>query len=322
MRTDPFTDTWLFLIGQQSDEVALGWGRWLVAGGFALLVLASIVIAIREWIEDPAQRTGRDVTLWALRALIGGMWFQGMLWKLPLFSTENGLYYWTGEEVTNAAFAIHREFVQSVLLPTPNFYILDALVFVTELTFAVSLLLGLGVRIVGAIGVAFVAAALARPLPAPAGMALDLRLPRRPHGPVQRLRGGPQPGPRRRAAPPVPARPDLRMGRRPGPRRDLRGGASAGPAPLAGQGAGEAQEGRGDDPGGAHPRPPSPETFEAPPCRGRCPTATSTQRRPARGRAHLHLEVPADRSLAHAEAHPARRGGSPGTGDMSVKRAP
>ncbi len=68
MRTDPFTDTWLFLIGQQSDEVALGWGRWLVAAGLALLVLASIVIAIREWIEDPAQRTGRDVTLWALRA--------------------------------------------------------------------------------------------------------------------------------------------------------------------------------------------------------------------------------------------------------------
>ena len=36
MRTDPFTDTWLFLIGQQSDEVALGWGRWLVAAGLAL----------------------------------------------------------------------------------------------------------------------------------------------------------------------------------------------------------------------------------------------------------------------------------------------
>ena len=46
MRTDPFTDTWLFLIGQQSDEVALGWGRWLVAAGLALLVLASIVIAM------------------------------------------------------------------------------------------------------------------------------------------------------------------------------------------------------------------------------------------------------------------------------------
>ena len=85
------------------------------------------------------------------------MWFQGMLWKLPLFSTENGLYYWTGEEVTNAAFAIHRELVKDVLLPTPNFYVLDALVFLTELTFAISLLLGLGVRVVGAIGVAFVA---------------------------------------------------------------------------------------------------------------------------------------------------------------------
>ena len=157
MRTDPFTDTWLFLIGQQSDQLALGYGRWPVVGAFMLLVLGSVVIALREWLEDPTQRTARDLTLWALRALVGGMWFQGMLWKLPFFSTENGLYYWTGEEATNAAFQIHRDLVKIVLLPVPNFYVLDLLVFFTELTFAISLLLGLGVRITGAIGVAFVA---------------------------------------------------------------------------------------------------------------------------------------------------------------------
>ncbi len=59
--------------------------------------------------------------------------------------------------MTNAAFAIHRDIVKSVLLPTPNFYILNVLVFLTELTFAIALLLGLGVRLVGAIGVVFVA---------------------------------------------------------------------------------------------------------------------------------------------------------------------
>lgn len=157
MRTDPFTDTWLFLIGQQSDQLALGYGRWLVVGCFLLLILGSIAIALREWVEDPVQRTGRDLTLWALRALVGAMWFQGMLWKLPFFSTENGLYFWTGEEVSNAAFQIHRDLVKTVLLPVPNFYVLDLLVFFTELAFAVSLLLGLGVRITAAIGVAFVA---------------------------------------------------------------------------------------------------------------------------------------------------------------------
>ncbi|MGU3661789.1 DoxX family protein [Methylobacterium fujisawaense] len=157
MRTDPFTDTWAFFLGQQSDQLGLGLGRWLVVAGFALLVMASILIALREWIEDPTQRSGRDLTMWVLRALVGAMWFQGMLWKLPFFSTENGLYFWTGEEVTNAAFQIHRDLVRNVLLPTPNFYILDIFVFLTELTFAASLLLGLGVRITGAIGVMFVA---------------------------------------------------------------------------------------------------------------------------------------------------------------------
>ena len=204
MRTDPFTDTWLFLIGQQSDQLALGYGRWLVVGGFLLLVLASIVIALREWVEDPVQRTGRDFTLWALRALVGGMWFQGMLWKLPFFSTENGLYFWTGEEVTNAAFQIHRDLVKTVLLPVPNFYVLDLLVFFTELAFAVSLLLGLGVRIAGGHRRGLRRPALARPVPASAGMALDLRLPRWPHGPVQRLRRRAQPRPRRGAAPALP----------------------------------------------------------------------------------------------------------------------
>ena len=157
MRTDPFTDTWLFLLGQQSDQVNLGYGRWLVVGGFILLVLASLLVALREWIEDPAQRSGRDLTMWLLRVLIGGMWFQGMLWKLPLFTTENGLYFWTGEEVANAAFQVHRDLVKTVLLPTPTFYVLDVIVFLTELSFAASLLLGLAVRITGAVGVLFVA---------------------------------------------------------------------------------------------------------------------------------------------------------------------
>ena len=46
----------------------------------------------------------------------------------------------------------------------------------------------------------------------------------------------------------------------------------------------------------------SPETLETPPARRRWPTGTSTMRKPRGGGAHLHLQVPAEGLLAHAEA--------------------
>lgn len=154
MKTDPFTDSWLFITGQQGDQTALGAWRWLFVALFIALIVASVVIAIRAWSERPEQRTGNHAAMWLVRTLVGAMWFQGMLWKLPMFSTENGLYYWTKEMVANSAFPIHGEIVRDVLLPAFN--LLNPLVFLAELAFAVSLMLGLGVRLTGAIGVLFV----------------------------------------------------------------------------------------------------------------------------------------------------------------------
>ncbi|ACA20389.1 hypothetical protein M446_6113 [Methylobacterium sp. 4-46] len=157
MRTDPFLDTWLFLTGQQGDQAALGPWRWILVGLFALLLLGSLLVAAREWILDPAQRTGRDLVTWLLRTAIGAMWFQAAFWKLPLLTTENGLHYWTEQEVKYAAFQAHRDLVAQLLLPVPNFYVLNAAVLATELGFAVSLMLGIGVRAAGALGVVFLA---------------------------------------------------------------------------------------------------------------------------------------------------------------------
>ena len=157
MRTNPFTDAWLFVTGQQAGQTALGLGHWPIVILFDVLVLGSILIAATAWAEDPGLRTGRDLATWVMRALVGAMWFDGSLWKLPLFTTDNGLHYWTQQEVGNAAFQIHRDLVANILLPTPNFYILDVLVFLTEMAFAASLMLGLGVRLTGAIGLVFVA---------------------------------------------------------------------------------------------------------------------------------------------------------------------
>jgi uncharacterized membrane protein YphA (DoxX/SURF4 family) len=55
---------------------------------------------------------------------------------------------------TRAAFEFHREFATNVLVP--NLHLFSPIVFLAELTFAVSLILGLGVRLAGMLGLLFV----------------------------------------------------------------------------------------------------------------------------------------------------------------------
>ncbi len=57
----------------------------------------------------------------------------------------------------NAAFPLHGRLIESFVLPTPNFLFVDVAVFLVELAFAASLILGIGVRLVGVVGVLFVA---------------------------------------------------------------------------------------------------------------------------------------------------------------------
>src|SRR3954467_15149928 len=106
--SNPFTDAWLFLIGQTPDHEALGLWKYLFVALFLALLAASIAIAVQNWREDPSQRIGTHVATWVMRVLIGCMWFQGMLWKLP-FSADNGLHYWMEQMAQRAAFAWHRD---------------------------------------------------------------------------------------------------------------------------------------------------------------------------------------------------------------------
>ena len=111
-----FTDVWQFLTGTTGDYLHQGNWRYLILALFWILLLASIAIAFRNWQEDSEQRTGRHFGIWLVRVLIGCMWFQGMLWKLPL-PVSDGLQYWTEQESTSAAFEFHRTFLKDVVLP-------------------------------------------------------------------------------------------------------------------------------------------------------------------------------------------------------------
>ena len=153
MPKNPFTDVWQFLTATTGDYLSLGNWRFLILALFWALLLASIAVASRNWREDPAQRTGRHLGIWLVRVLIGCMWFEGMLWKLPL-PVSGGLQYWTEQETTRAAFEFHSTFLKEIVLP--NMKIFGPIVFLAELVFATSMILGLAVRFVGVLAIAYV----------------------------------------------------------------------------------------------------------------------------------------------------------------------
>ena len=152
MRTTPFGDALMFLVGDTPDHMALGWARWLLVALYAALLLGSVAVAAHNLSRDPAQRTGRHAAIWFMRVLIGTMWFQGSLWKLPL-PVSSGFQYWTGQLAEHSAYAWHAGFARDVLLP--NIHLLDPFTWLVETGLAVALMLGVGVRLAGVGGILF-----------------------------------------------------------------------------------------------------------------------------------------------------------------------
>jgi hypothetical protein len=153
MRTNPFYDAWLFLIGATSDHEGSG-VRWLLVVLFLALLIASAWIALKSWQQDPAQRSGGHLATWLMRVMIGAMWFQGSLWKLPL-PVSGGFSFWTEKIAENAAFEFHRSIARNVFLPL--LAVIDPIVFLTELSLATAFMLGILVRPLAAIGMLFAA---------------------------------------------------------------------------------------------------------------------------------------------------------------------
>ena len=152
MRTDPFSDSLQFLIGNTPDHQSIGLAKYLLVAIYWASLIGGTVIAARNWSVDPAQRTTRNAVIWLFRLLIGTMWLQGSLWKLPL-PVASGFQYWTGQLAEHSFLPAHAALVRDVLLP--NIAILDPLVFLAETGMGVLLMLGLAVRLAGLGGVLF-----------------------------------------------------------------------------------------------------------------------------------------------------------------------
>ena len=157
MKTDPFSDAWDFLVGAQPDQVGLGDLRWSFVGLFAVLLVASFLIALIVWRRESRQRLDGvgpgPCSAWIFRLLIGIMWFQGSLWKMP-FPVAPGFQYWTEQMAKFAAWPWFGSIVTDYMLP--NLVIVDPIVFAVEMGLAISLMLGLFVRPVAALGALYV----------------------------------------------------------------------------------------------------------------------------------------------------------------------
>lgn len=132
MRTNPFLDTleWLF------DP------RLVVVILWALLI-ASVLIARVNWRADPLQRTGEHLTIWAMRLLIGSMWYQGSTWKLPL-PYSDAFAHWLRQSGEHASFPLLADLVNRVMIPALP--VVGTFVYLLEFALAASLILGLFTR--------------------------------------------------------------------------------------------------------------------------------------------------------------------------------
>jgi len=121
MQHDPISDALNFL--QQPAFVS---GPTWPTTVFWVLVLASLAIAVYAFATIPDQRRVTHLWNWVFRFLIGCMWWQQTLWKLPPYYTDHpdqpfgdtGFAYLMGLlGKFAAAIPLQADFVNNVVLP-------------------------------------------------------------------------------------------------------------------------------------------------------------------------------------------------------------
>jgi thiosulfate dehydrogenase [quinone] large subunit len=108
-------------------------------------------------VPSPAVRQYPGWPLGAARIIIGVLWFQQLLWKLPPDfgcgpAGDQGLCDWIGREIQSPAIPAYAGFLRDLVLP--NLGLFGWLVFFTEAAIAGSLLFGVLTRFGGLLGFA------------------------------------------------------------------------------------------------------------------------------------------------------------------------
>jgi uncharacterized membrane protein YphA (DoxX/SURF4 family) len=116
---------------------------------FWLLLLASAAAAAVAWRTNPAQRSLHHIGYGLMRVIVGIMWWQQSLWKIPPHY-DWGLIHWMEVMVEHASTQLQSQLVRDLVLP--NIAVFGPLVYAIEVTIAVSLILGLLTRVGAALG--------------------------------------------------------------------------------------------------------------------------------------------------------------------------
>jgi uncharacterized membrane protein YphA (DoxX/SURF4 family) len=113
-----------------------------------VLLLLSCAIALRARQRQPRQYDARAIGVWLLRLVMGVMWWQQSLWKVP--PNYDGLVYWMKQIVAHAAIPLQASLVDRIVLP--NIAVFAPLVYAVEVLIAVSLMLGVLTRVAALLG--------------------------------------------------------------------------------------------------------------------------------------------------------------------------
>jgi len=138
--------------GNIPDQLALGGYRWFEVALYWVLLIGSLAVAYTNWRLDASQRTGTHLSIYAMRLVSAGMWYLGTLWKLPL-PISGGFKFWLENTVKYSSFHLHASIMQVFL---DHIALVQPLVFLLETALAISLMLGIAVRLAGVVGVLFI----------------------------------------------------------------------------------------------------------------------------------------------------------------------
>ena len=152
MRANPFGDFNTFILGNSGDQNVLGPYKYLTVALYLALLIVGIAVAVMAWRRDPAQRTVKHISIFAMRVAAAGMWYQASLWKLP-WPVSGGFRFWLQASAKYSAFQFHSDLM--TLWFVPNIAIVQPLVYLLEVFFAASLMLGFAVRLSGMLAVLF-----------------------------------------------------------------------------------------------------------------------------------------------------------------------
>ena len=151
MRDNPIHTFFQVLGGNIPDLLSLGGFRWFEVTLYWVLLIGSLAIAYTNWRLDSTQRSGTHLSMFVMRLVAAGMWYLGTLWKLPL-PISAGFKFWLENTVKYSSFQAHASIMQVFL---DHIAVVQPLVYLLETALAVSLMLGIAVRLAGVVGVLF-----------------------------------------------------------------------------------------------------------------------------------------------------------------------